>query len=88
MSTECSKMMVLQVEEIRPMKSYFLNLPREIRDTIYNVMFVVDEPLYPNRERAGMAAYIALLRTNRQIYAKAVETLYGKNTSQILGTPA
>ncbi|KAH9215879.1 hypothetical protein DL95DRAFT_132343 [Leptodontidium sp. 2 PMI_412] len=86
--TESSKMMILQVEEVLPVGSHFLNLPREIRDAIYSVMFVVDGPLYPNKERAGMADYIALLRTNRQVYAEAVEILYGRNTFQIRGTPA
>ncbi|KAH7323987.1 hypothetical protein BKA65DRAFT_77944 [Rhexocercosporidium sp. MPI-PUGE-AT-0058] len=89
MSTGSSKMITHKVEEISPLEgSCFLDLPRELRDAIYSVIFVVDGPLYPNRERARMADYIALLRTNRQIYAEAVEILYGRNTFQIRGTPA
>ena len=88
MSTESSKTMILHVEETVLQESYFLNLPREIRDVIYTVMFVVDGPLYPNRERAGVADFVSLLRTNRQVYAEAVQILYGRNTFQIRGTPA
>ena len=88
MSTESSKTMILHVEETVLQESYFLNLPREIRDAIYTVMFVVDGPLYPNRERAGVADFVSLLRTNRQVYAEAIQILYGRNTFQIRGTPA
>ncbi|PVH77902.1 hypothetical protein DL98DRAFT_259563 [Cadophora sp. DSE1049] len=88
MSTESCKTMIFHVEEVAPQESYFLNLPREIRDAIYSIMFVVDGPLYPNKERAGVADFISLLRTNRQIYAEAVEILYARNTFQIRGTPA
>ncbi|KAL2062628.1 hypothetical protein VTL71DRAFT_5700 [Oculimacula yallundae] len=85
---ESKKMITLHVEEMRSPMSNFLDLPREIRDIIYSLIFIVDGPLYPNRERAGMADSIALLRTNHQIYAEAVAILYGWNTFQIRGTPA
>ncbi|CZT02095.1 hypothetical protein WAI453_002621 [Rhynchosporium graminicola] len=80
--------MVIQVGKAKPVTSNFLHLPREIRDLIYSLLFVVDGLLYPNRERSGMAEYIALLRTNRQVYAESLEILYGRNTFQIRGTPA
>ncbi|KAH7389032.1 hypothetical protein BKA64DRAFT_711139 [Cadophora sp. MPI-SDFR-AT-0126] len=87
MSTEPSMKMIFHVEETAIQESYFLNLPREIRDAIYGIMFVVDGPLYPNKERSGVLDFMSLLRTNRQIYAEAVEILYGRNTFQIRGTP-
>ncbi|KAK0123991.1 hypothetical protein ONS95_008980 [Cadophora gregata] len=80
--------MILDVEEMKSQELHLLNLPREIRDTIYDVMFVVDGPLYPSKERAGVADYISLLRTNRQVYTEVVEVLYGRNMFQIRGTPA
>jgi len=82
-----AKEVILLVKEVQP-PPRFLDLPREIRDHIYCLMFLVHENVYPSKERAGMAEYLSLLRTNRQIYSEAVEVLYGRNTFQIRSTPA
>jgi hypothetical protein len=82
-----SKDVILQVEEVRPLLG-FLDLPREIRDHIYCIMFLVDGNMYPSRERAGISQFLGLLRTNHQVYSEVVEILYGRNTFQIRSTPA
>lgn len=82
------KNVILHVEEIETTTFEFMDLPREIRDCIYIFMFLQDGPLYPSLERAGIAPYLGLLRTNRQVYAEAIDILYGRNTFQIRGTPA
>jgi hypothetical protein len=66
----------------------FLDIPREIRDHIYCLMFLSDEPIYPSKERSSISEYLGILRANHQIYSEAVETLYGRNTFQIRGSPA
>lgn len=81
-----SKGVILHVEEIQPPRE-FLDLPREIRDHIYCTMFLVAGNVYPNRERAGISEYLGLLRTSHQVYAEAVEILYGRNAFQIRSTP-
>jgi hypothetical protein len=72
-----------------PVSSFpFLDLPAEIRTLVYEFMFVSECPIYPTRFRAGIYPFINLLRANRQIYAEAINTLYGENTFQIRGDPA
>ena len=82
---ECSKDVLLYIK-VQP-TSQFLDLPREIRDHIYILMFLSDVPVYPSKDRAGISEYLGVLRTNRQIYSEAVEILYSQNTFQIRGTP-
>lgn len=82
------KHVILHVEELETTAFEFMDLPREIRDCVYSVMFLKDGPLYPSHERAGIAPYLGLLRSNHQVYAEAVGILYGRNTFQIRGTPA
>jgi len=79
----------LEVDEATSILS-FLDLPREIRDEIYSLVFLSPNmPVYPSKARAGpISEAINLLRTNRQIYSEAVETLYGQNMFQIRGHPA
>jgi hypothetical protein len=83
------KLVTLQVEEIevQPPLS-FLDLPREIRDQVYRLVFHFEKPIYPSKERAGISEFLGLLRANRQIYAEAIQTLYGSNTFQIRGNPS
>jgi len=64
-----------------------LELPREIRDHIYSLIFLSSGPVYPSRDRAGISDYLGLLRTNQLIYSEVVEMLYGRNTFQIRGEP-
>ena len=85
--TDSSKDVILKVEEVEDPSLCFLDLPREIRDEIYSLLFVSESPMYPSKHRARVADQIALLRTNRKIYSEAVEVLYGKNTFQIRGEP-
>jgi hypothetical protein len=66
----------------------FLNIPREIRDLVYGIMFISEEPIYPSRDRASVAPYMNMLRANKQIYSEILPFLYGKNTFQIRGFPA
>ncbi|KAH8805828.1 hypothetical protein F5884DRAFT_460682 [Xylogone sp. PMI_703] len=66
----------------------FLDLPLEIRDQIYRLLFLKDEPIYPSLTRSGISESTALLRTNRQIYAEAVAVLYGQNAFLIRSAPA
>ncbi|KAN0099634.1 hypothetical protein V8E51_013409 [Hyaloscypha variabilis] len=82
-----AKDVILQVEEVEPPPK-FLDIPREIRDHIYCIIFLADGNLYPSKEQAGISEYLGLLRTNHQIYSEAVEILYGRNTFQIRSTPA
>lgn len=85
-SLEGSKVMLVQVEEVNP-TSLLLELPREVRDHVYSLIFLSDGPMYPSRDRAGIAEYLGLLRTCQQIYSEVVEVLYGRNTFQIRGEP-
>lgn len=66
----------------------FLDLPREIRDSVYVLLFLSDIPIYPSQDRAKISEYLGLLRTNHRIYAEAIEVLYGRNTFQARGNPA
>ncbi|RFU31534.1 hypothetical protein B7463_g4819, partial [Scytalidium lignicola] len=66
----------------------FLDLPLEIRDQIYRLLFLKDAPIYPSLSRAEISESTAFLRTNRQIYAEAVAILYGQNVFLIRSTPA
>lgn len=85
-SSEGSKVMLVQVEEVGP-TCLLLELPREIRDYIYSLIFISGGPMYPNRDRAGIAEHLGLLRTCQQIYSEVVEVLYGRNIFQIRGEP-
>lgn len=86
LSTDMSKVTLVQVEEVTP-PCLLLDLPREIRDHIYSLIFLSNGPIYPSRDRAGIAEYLGLLRTCQRIYSEVVETLYGRNTFQIRGEP-
>jgi hypothetical protein len=81
-----SKDVILQVEEVQ-LSIEFLDLPREIRDHIYCLMFLADDHMYPSKERAGISEYLGLLRTNHQVYSEVIEILYGRNTFQIRSIP-
>src|SRR5271156_5108071 len=70
------------IEEVHS-STKFLEMPREIRDHIYSLMFLSDEPIYPSKDRSSISEYLGILRTNHQIYSEAVEVLYGRNTFQI-----
>jgi hypothetical protein len=85
-SSDSSKVMLIEVEEVNLPRS-FLDLPREIRDQIYSLMFLSDGPIYPSKARAGISEYLGLLRTNQLIYSEVVEMLYGRNIFQIRGEP-
>jgi len=89
LEAEAVKNATLQIEEIE-LESHlsFLDLPREIRDQIYRLVFHFDKPIYPSKDRAGISEFLGLLRANRQIYAEAVGVLYGSNTFQIRGNPS
>lgn len=68
----------------------FLDLPREIRDEIYRLLYLSENRIvYPSKARAeSISASINFLRANRKIYAEAVEILYAQNMFQIRGNPA
>lgn len=85
-ASSSSKVTLVQVEEVHS-TCYFLELPREVRDQIYSLIFLSDGPIYPSRSRSGIAEYLGLLRTNQHIYSEVVEILYGRNTFQIRGEP-
>jgi hypothetical protein len=80
------KDVILQVEEVQTPIG-FLGLPREIRDQVYCIVFLADGNMYPSRERAGIAEYLGLLRTNQLVYSEVVEILYRRNTFQIRSIP-
>ena len=80
------KDVTLHVEEV-PHSTEFLDLPREIRDDIYSLMFLVDGYMYPSKERAGISEYLGLLRTNHQIYSEVIQILYGRNKFQLRTFP-
>jgi hypothetical protein len=82
-----SKDVILQVEEVQPSIG-FLDLPREIRDYVYCLMFFADGHMYPSKERARVSEYLSLLTTNHQVYSEVVDILYGRNTFQIRSIPA
>jgi len=65
----------------------FLAVPRELRDYIYNLVFVLDTPIYPSKRRAAIHEHINLLRANKQVYGEAAVILYGRNTFRIRGHP-
>lgn len=90
---EGDKSIILQVQETEHVEEIqriiaFDILPREIRDQIYALAFLKNGTIYPNKERAGISEYIALLLVNRIIYAEAVQILYGWNIFQIRGVLA
>jgi hypothetical protein len=90
--TDASEKPFAQAEEIevgaKQKSSGFLDLPLEIRDEIYSLIFVSIVPVCPSKTRAeSIAEAINLLRANHQVYAEAVEVLYGRNIFQIRGTP-
>jgi hypothetical protein len=67
--------------------SPFLNLPAEIRNTIYDLHFVHSGPIRldhdtPGRKYRASPSFpgIGLLAACRQIHAEAVGLLYGHNT--------
>jgi hypothetical protein len=75
------------IDEVIP--SYgFLDFPREIRDLIYALMYISEEPIYPSKERASVSSYMNMLQVSKQIYSEILPFLYGKNTFQIRGHPA
>jgi hypothetical protein len=82
-----SKVVLLQVEEVQS-SIELLNLPREIRDYIYCLMFLADGHMYPSKERAGISEYLGLLQANHQVYSEVIDVLYGRNTFQIRSVPA
>ncbi len=87
------KTVILHVQEVQHVKDVpstieFLDLPREIRDYIYIMIFLRNEPMYPSKDRAGVSEYAGLLRTNHQIYSEVIEILYSRNVFQIRGNPA
>jgi hypothetical protein len=86
-SLRASKDVSMSIGEVVPSYS-FLDFPREIRELIYAIMFISEEPIYPSRDRACVSPYVNMLRTNNQIYAEILPFLYGKNTFQIRGYPA
>lgn len=71
-----------------PPRIGFLDLPPEIRNQVYRLIFWKDGPIYPSLSKAGLADFTALLRTNRQIYTEAVAVLYGQNSFLLRTTPA
>ncbi|KAE8449606.1 hypothetical protein EG329_007936 [Mollisiaceae sp. DMI_Dod_QoI] len=85
-SSDNSDLKLMKVGEVNQ-TCLLLELPREIRDQIYTLMFLSSGPVYPSRDRAGIADYLGLLRTNQHIYSEVVEILYGRNTFQIRGEP-
>jgi hypothetical protein len=82
-----TKNVILHLEPVKKALG-FLDLPREIRDYVYEIMFLKEEPLYPSLERAGIAPYLGFLQTNHQVYAEAIDVLYSRNTLQIRAHPA
>lgn len=64
----------------------FLDVPRELRDAIYELALVAEDPIdvFPSRvspissRPKGLSP--ALLRISRQIYNEAITVLYGLNT--------
>jgi hypothetical protein len=65
----------------------FLDLPREIRDQIYTLIFRRSSKIYPSKSRSGVLPYISLLRTSRQVYLEIIPILYGGNVFQVRGDP-
>lgn len=70
----------------------FIDLPRRVRDNIYKRLLVLQHPLYifqePNSPIESFAPdrpfrWLALLRTNRQIYIESSAVLYGMNQFQL-----
>src|SRR4051794_35626315 len=80
------------VEEITSPKASLglLDLPREIRDEIYTILFLSENQIiYPSKSRAKyISEATGLLRANSKIYREVVEILYGQNMFQIRGDPA
>lgn len=80
------KDVIMSVEEV--VLCYgFLDFPREIRDLIYELMFLSEQPIYPSKDRACVYRYMNMLRTNKQIYSEILPILYGKNIFQLRGQP-
>jgi hypothetical protein len=85
-NAEHLKDMTLHSEEVREPLG-FLDLPREIRDQIYDLILVSSKRIYPSKNQATISPCLGILRTNRQIYHETVVILYSENTFQIRGTP-
>jgi hypothetical protein len=68
------------VEEVHS-NAKFLEIPREIRDHIYSLMFLSDEPIYPSKDRSSISEYLGILRTNHQIYSKSEVAQHGQHRS-------
>jgi len=71
-----------------PGTASFLELPREIRDSIYTRVLIAPHPLYLSQDPGSgvetfaperRTRWVALLYTNRQIHHEASETLYRVN---------
>lgn len=67
----------------------FLDLPREIRDLIYKLMFFPQhhqpfDPMHPDScARLDISQFTSLLLTNHQIYHESIEILYTYTTFQL-----
>jgi hypothetical protein len=61
--TDSSKDVILKAEKIN-ISIGFLDLQREIRDEIYNLLFLSDGPIYPSKSRADAVKYC--LPSNKQ----------------------
>jgi hypothetical protein len=88
--TATAQAIVIDVGETISAPLGFLDLPREIRDEIYSLLFLSENRIvYPSKARAGsISEAIQLLQMNRTIYSEVVEILYGHNMFQIRGDPA
>ncbi|KAF2190510.1 hypothetical protein K469DRAFT_721385 [Zopfia rhizophila CBS 207.26] len=69
--------------------SPFLELPAELRLSIYEYLVVANEPLQgrPAKENKAYCLSLAILRVNRQVYEEARSIFFGKNTFLITSVP-
>lgn len=83
-----SPKMSANIQSHPPQKTFdFLSLPPEIRNTIYELLLIKDEPIYicsPLRKHAvnrelTSTSFSMLLRLNKQINAEASTIFYSKN---------
>ena len=73
----------------------FFSLPRDIRNSIYNIVLIVAHPVYLFQDAGSRVEtfapdrpfrWLSLLYTNRQMHSEAIPVLYGMNNFSLLDT--
>ncbi|KAF2764608.1 hypothetical protein EJ03DRAFT_19381 [Teratosphaeria nubilosa] len=61
--------------------SFLLDLPAEVRNTIYSLVLVKSEPIEPQSQhhRAEERIIMGFVRTNKQIYEESIKLYYNSN---------